>query len=209
MFFCLKVFFEDEFPIAKYGIFEQKSAFVLKEIIKKYKPVIRFIVLFLGSYLILSFLYSLYLKFSANGSYYPDFFTHLVARQSAAVLDAFGYAPVLTEIPQAGGMFITIDDNYSVNVVEGCNSISVIILFIAFVISFAESFKKTFLFLLAGMVLIYVINIFRISFLAVAMYKFPEYQHLLHGVLFPAIIYGMVFLLWMVWIRSIKPKSKS
>lgn len=181
----------------------------MKEIIKKYKPVVRFIVLFLGSYLLLSFLYSLYLKFSANGSYYPDFFTHLVARQSAAVLDAFGYAPVLTEIPQAGGMFITIDDNYSVNVVEGCNSISVIILFIAFVISFAESFKKTFLFLLAGMVLIYVINIFRISFLAVAMYKLPEYQHLLHGVLFPAIIYGMVFLLWMVWIRSIKPKSKS
>lgn len=142
-----------------------------------------------------------------NGTYYPDFFTHLVAKQSAALLDVFGYEPVLQEMPSAGGVYITIR-GYSVNIVEGCNSISVIILFISFVLSFAQSFKKTLLFLLAGMVLIYGVNLFRIAILAVALYKYPQYQNVLHGVVFPAIIYSMVFLLWIVWVRTIKPTQK-
>lgn len=184
------------------------SKIIVKEIFQKYKPVIRFVVLFIGSYLILSFLYSLYLKGSADSSYYPDFVTHLVAVQSAAILDFFGYEPILREMPSAGGVYMTIR-GYSVNIVEGCNAVSVIILFISFVLSFAQSIKKTLLFLLAGMVLIYTVNLFRIAILAVALYKYPQYQDVLHGVIFPAIIYGMVFLLWIVWVRTIKPKANS
>src|SRR5699024_8607517 len=117
------------------------------------------------------------------------------------------YDPVLRDVPQAGGVYITIKNSYSVNIVEGCNAIGVVILFTSFVISFAESFKKTALFLLSGMVLIYTVNILRVSFLAMALYKYPAYQEVLHGVVFPAIIYGMVFILWIVWVRTIKPKS--
>lgn len=180
----------------------------MKDILQKYKTVIRFVVLFIGSYLILSLVYALYLKWSANGAYFPDFFTHFVARQSAAILGYFGYEPVMREMPSAGGMYITIR-GFSVNIVEGCNAISVIILFISFVLSFAQSFKKTLLFLIAGMVLIYIVNLFRIAILAVALYKYPQYQEVLHGVVFPAIIYGMVFLLWIIWVRTIKPKEQS
>lgn len=164
-------------------------------------------VLFLGSYLLLSVLYSLYLKASASGGYFPDYFTNLVARQSAAILEAFGYDTVLFENIARHGVFLTIKDNYTVNIVEGCNSISVIILFASFIIAFAEGFKKTFLFLLVGMVLIYIVNLVRISLLVVALYKYPEYQELLHSVLFPAVIYGMVFLLWIAWVRMLKTSS--
>lgn len=179
----------------------------MKDIFKKYKAVIRFVAVFLGSYLALSILYSLYLKASTGSTYFPDYFTNLVARQSGAVLNAFGYDPVLRDVPQAGGVYITIKNSYSVNIVEGCNAIGVVILFTSFVISFAESLKKTALFLLSGMVLIYTVNILRVSFLAMALYKYPAYQEVLHGVVFPAIIYGMVFILWIVWVRTIKPKS--
>lgn len=181
----------------------------MKEIFKKYSAVIRFIGLFIGSYLILSFLYSQYLKISAGGNYFPDFFTHLVARQSAAILDVFGYDPVLVESARGGGMLLNIKNSYTVNVVEGCNSVSVIILFMAFVISFYQSFKKTFLFLLAGVALIYCVNVLRIAILVVALYKYPEYQEFLHGVLFPAVIYGMVLILWILWIRTIKPQAEA
>lgn len=179
----------------------------MKEIFIKYKAVIRFVVLFFGVYLVLSGMYSFYLKASADSSYYPDFVTNLVAKQSAAVLHTFGYEAALSEYRVREGMLLTIDGKYSVNVVEGCNSISVIILFVSFVISFARSFKKTFLFLLAGMVLIYTVNVLRIAFLTVALYKFPQHQETLHEVIFPAIIYGMVLILWIVWIRNINTNA--
>tara|TARA_R110002012_G_scaffold3289_9_gene15363 strand:- start:42630 stop:43175 length:546 start_codon:yes stop_codon:yes gene_type:complete len=179
----------------------------LKKLLEKYKTVIRFVVLFMGSYLLMSVLYGLYLKVSENGNYFPDFVTNLVAKQSSAVLDAFGYNSILVPDSIAQGMLLTIDNKYTVNIVEGCNSISVIILFIAFIIAFAENFKKTLLFLFAGVVLIYIVNLLRIAILTVALYKYPQYENLLHSVVFPGIIYSMVFILWMIWVRMLKPNS--
>lgn len=163
--------------------------------------------LFLGSYLVLSIVYALYLKASANSVYLPDYITNLVARQSGAVLESFGYKSVLTPYRLEQDILLTIDNKYSVSIVEGCNSVSVIILFISFIIAFAENFKKTLLFLFAGAVLIYVVNILRIAILVVALYKFPQYENILHSVIFPGIIYGMVFILWMVWVRMLKPRE--
>ncbi len=180
----------------------------MKQLLKKYKAVIRFVVLFLGTYLVLGTSYGLYLHYSFNGPYFPDFATHLVARQTAALLETFGYVTALVPDEMTQGVLLTINNAYTVNVVEGCNAISVIILFVAFVIAFAENFKKTALFLLAGAVLIYTINLIRIAILTVAMYKHPDYEKLLHSVIFPGIIYGFVFLLWMFWVRMIMPASR-
>lgn len=181
----------------------------LKEIFVKYRSVIRFIALFLGSYLILSVLYSFYLKLSAGGGYFPDYFTNLVAHQVAAILNSVGYESLMYENPARFGVYIGVNGTYTANVVEGCNSISVIILFISFIISFAEGFKKTFLFLLSGVVLIYIANLLRIALLTVALYKYPQYEETLHGVVFPAIIYGMVFVLWIIWVRMLNPKIEA
>lgn len=188
-------------------IFVKNHCKDLRALFKKYKTVVKFVALFLGVYLLLGILYSLYLTTSKNGVFPPDYITNLVAKQSAAVLDTFGYGSVLTADHLEEGMLLTIENKYSVIIVEGCNSISVIILFVAFVIAFSEKFKKTFLFLFAGSVLIYIVNILRIAILVVALYKFPEYEDILHSVIFPGIIYSMVFILWMVWVRMLKPSA--
>lgn len=180
----------------------------MKELFKKYRIVIRFIVLFLGTYFLLSMGYAFYLNVSENGNYLPDFVTNLVAKQSSAVLEAFGFTSTLWPDTLVQGMLLTIENTYTVSIVEGCNSISVIILFMAFIIAFAENFKKTILFLFAGSVLIYSVNLLRIAFLVVALYKYPQYENVLHGVVFPGIIYSMVFIMWMVWVWMLKPKPK-
>ena len=164
----------------------------------------RFVGLFLGTYLLLSFFYSIYLKFSSQMGYFPDFVSELVAKQSKAVLEGGGYQVSVYPQQLEQSLYLTINNKYSVSIVEGCNSVSIIILFVSFIIAFAEGFKKTFLFLLAGAVIIYVVNIFRIAILTVALYKFPQYENLLHGIVFPGIIYTMVFILWMVWVRMLK-----
>ena len=179
----------------------------MRKLFRKYNSVIRFVILFIGTYLVLGIFYSIYLKLSENGSYFPDYLTNLVAKQSATVLNGLGYSTVLTPDSIDHGMLITINNKYTVNIVEGCNSVSVIILFVAFIIAFAENFKKTLLFLFAGVVLIYVVNIIRIVILTIALYKYPQYENILHSVVFPGIIYSMVFILWMVWVRMLKPTS--
>lgn len=161
----------------------------------------------MGTYLLLSVGYSFYLSASWSEKYFPDFVTNLVAVQSGALLEAFGFDSLLTPDSLEEEMLLTIDNQYTVSIVEGCNSISVIILFMAFVIAFAENFKKTVLFLFAGAVLIYIINLLRIAALVVALYKYPHYENVLHSVVFPGVIYSFVFILWMIWVRMLKPNS--
>ncbi len=179
----------------------------MKELFAKYKTVIRFVLLFIGSYLLLSVLYAIYLKISANGFYPPDYITNLVARQSNACVEGFGYQSVLSPDNLEEGVLLTIENKFTAVIVEGCNAVSVIILFVSFIIAFAERFKKTFLFILAGTVLIYVVNILRIAILVVATYKYPQHEDILHSVVFPGIIYSMVFILWMVWVWMLKPQK--
>jgi exosortase family protein XrtF len=179
----------------------------LRALFGKYRSVVRFVLLFLGSYLILSFLYAGYLQLSKGGAYAPDFITHLVAKQSSDMITGFGYKATVIPSTTAPIMELYVNSKYLARIIEGCNAISIIILFMAFIIAFYEKRKKTILFLLAGAVLIYAMNVLRIVILAIALYEFPEQKEILHGVVFPGLIYGMVFLLWMLWVRTLKPRK--
>lgn len=190
-------------------VFLLKVCRYLKALLLKYKSVLRFVVLFLGTYLVLSLLYGLYLKMAEGSEYPPDIITHLVARQSSSVINSLGYVASVVPDSSEPIMQLYVENKFLARIIEGCNAVSIIILFIAFVIAFAERFKKTFLFILAGAVLIYAVNILRIVILAVALYEYPQHKELLHGVVFPGLIYGMVFVLWMIWIRMLKIKTLS
>ena len=178
------------------------------ELIKKYKPVIRFIITFLSVYIVLAVVYKLYLDYSDGSKYYPDYLTHTVAKQSQDILNTFGYDTKIEPHPDEPTMKIVIRDKYVARVVEGCNSISIIILFISFVIAFSGKFKTTLFYLLAGSTLLYVVNLIRIAILSVGLFHYPWRREILHVVIFPAIIYGMVFLLWMFWVNRFSNLNK-
>jgi exosortase family protein XrtF len=157
--------------------------------------------------LVLSVLYAGYLQLSKGGFYTPDFITNLVAKQSSNIISGFGYNAIVMPSEIAPNMNLYVNGKYLARIIEGCNAISIIILFVAFIVAFSEKIKKTVLFILAGMVLIYAVNILRIAILAIALYEYPEQKEFLHGVVFPGLIYGMVFLLWMLWVRTLKRKN--
>jgi exosortase family protein XrtF len=94
-----------------------------------------------------------------------------------------------------------LNGDYVSRIVEGCTSVSVIILFLAFIIAFSGSLGNTLWFGLFGSILIYIVNILRIIALSVLYHRFPEYQKILHDLLFPAIIYGLTFVLWITWVK--------
>ncbi|MGB6269883.1 MAG: exosortase family protein XrtF, partial [Olleya sp.] len=97
---------------------------------------------------------------------------------------------------------------YLARVIEGCNGTSIIILFVSFIIAFAGKFKTTLFYILSGSVLIYVVNLVRIVILSIGLYNYPWRKEELHTVVFPAIIYGMVFLLWMFWVNRFSKINK-
>ncbi|WP_271855141.1 exosortase family protein XrtF [Patiriisocius marinus] len=180
----------------------------LKNLINTYRPVLIFVGLFFSTYIAMSLLYGAYLNYYASATGTADPITNLVAIQSTALINSFGYDAQILPDTSAPHMKLIINDHYTANIIEGCNALSIIILFISFILAFAQGFKKTFLFLLAGTSLIYAVNLVRICILAIALYKYPNQSDFLHGVVFPGIIYGMVFLLWVLWIRVIKKQSK-
>ncbi len=161
----------------------------------------RFILTFLMVYLVLSLSYKFYLDFSKESRFYPDYVTHLVAKQTENLLNDFGYIGRVEPHPNEPSMKLIVNGKYIARIIEGCNAVSVIILFVSFVVAFSGRLKQTLLFLLSGSVIIYVVNLLRIVILTIALYHYPWRKEVLHTVIFPAIIYGVVFFLWMVWVN--------
>ncbi|WP_372793115.1 exosortase family protein XrtF [Lutibacter sp.] len=168
------------------------------------KTVILFIIKFFGTYVLLFLIYSLYLNKTQKTS---DVFscapiTKIVAKQTEIVLNTFGYNAKIEQHTEEVSVKLFIDNKFIARIIEGCNSISIIILFISFIVAFSSNFKTTFLFIVFGSLLLYATNVFRIVIISIALYKYPQYEYVLHDILFPLIIYGTTFLLWFIWVQK-------
>ncbi len=181
----------------------------LLRLFRKYRLVIRFIFIFLGSYFLLSSLYSGYLHFFEKDPPVPDPVTQLVARQSGELMATLGYEVQVVMHSSGLSMKLMVEDVFLAGIVEGCNSISVIILFLSFILSFYGKASTTFLYILAGSAIIYSMNILRIVLLSVGLFEYPQYSGFLHSVFFPLAIYGTVFILWIIWVRIYSKWKKS
>lgn len=174
----------------------------MKKLLLQYKPFLLFLGKFIASYLLLTIVYQTYLnQFDADKAE-VDSFTQIVADQSVSVLSWFDSKSYTMPHLKEPSVKIIYKGKYISRIIEGCNAISVIILFISFVVAFTGKFKNTILFILFGTVLIHILNVTRIALLCVGLYHFPKLEHLLHGVVFPLVIYGIVFLLWIIWVNK-------
>lgn len=174
------------------------------EILRKNKAVIKFLGIFFGVYILLTLGYQFYLDYADSEVYFPEPITHIVALQTESLINFFGYETKIIPSHYDPSMRLGINGEYLVRVVEGCNAVSVIILFLSFVLAFKKDWKTTLLYIFAGSVLIYAFNILRIALLTIGIYEIPEYRELMHGTLFPIFIYGFIFLLWIFWIKNYK-----
>ncbi len=84
--------------------------------------------------------YKLYLDYSDDSRYYPDYITNLVAKQSKSLLETAGYKAQIAPHPNEASMKLFVNNKFVARIIEGCNSISIIILFISFIIAFSGKF---------------------------------------------------------------------
>lgn len=165
-----------------------------------YKPFLLFLGTFFLTYILLTFLYQHYLNsFEENKI---DSITKMVSKNTQQVLQLFTNDSSIEESVEHPYMRLFYKQKYVARIVEGCNAISVIILFISFVIAFSGKLKTTLFFIFGGSLLIYILNVVRIAALSALIFYFPKQEPFLHEVLFPLYIYGVVFILWLVWVRN-------
>ena len=165
---------------------------------KDFKEILWVLLRFLGIWLLLFLLYQWYLnQFSGN----IDGFTKIISDQSAFLLNLTGYETITKDFPSHETILFYINGKSATRMIEGCNAVSVMIMFLAFVFAFYKG-VKTFYFAFSGIVLLYILNLFRIYVLNVIVVDFPALTKYAHDYFFPAIIYGGVVVLWLIWINK-------
>ncbi len=180
----------------------------MKNYFIQYKPFLFFLGKFLLSYLVLTIAYESYLNRFDSEKSEVDGFTEIVANQTITLLQLFDSNAYQMLNLEASSIKLFYNKKYIAQIIEGCNGLSVIILFIAFVIAFTGNLKHTVFFILLGSLLIHILNIIRIALLCILIFEFPEYEEILHSVIFPLIIYGFVFLLWVIWVNKFSIYAK-
>lgn len=150
-------------------------------------------------YLVLFLFYQYYLTATKPSGLDP--FTRWIARQVMEIQNHLNYPTQLYHEPEKLTEWFYIKGNYISRMVEGCNAVSVMILFASFVFAFYKGYK-TFFFIFAGIVFLHLMNVLRIVGLNWVLVNFPQYGKLTHDYFFPGFIYGMVVLLWLIWINK-------
>ncbi|MEN8124477.1 MAG: exosortase family protein XrtF [Bacteroidota bacterium] len=170
---------------------------------KKNKAIIIFLIKFFATYFILSGVYSIYLHKTQkkSGIFSCAPITRQVAEHTNTFSKFFGFNSSIEQNESELSIKFFLNDHHVINIVEGCSSISIIILFISFIIAFTGSIKDTIFFGVFGVVAIYLVNLLRILLLAILYQKYPQHEYLLHNLFFPAIVYGFVFFLWVIWVK--------
>lgn len=167
---------------------------------KEFKPVLIFLLKFVVVWAVLVWAYNLYLH-QYHQDHLPDPYSEYVTTATVQTLQFFGENAYEKTDPKHPWVWIGIDQKWTSYINEGCNAISVMIIFVAFVIAFSTTWKQTSLFVLSGLVVIHFMNIGRIAFLNYLAAYYPQYDQPAHDYLFPAIIYGTIVVLWIVWVR--------
>lgn len=178
----------------------------MRKYLIQFKPFLIFIGTFFAAYIVLTVAYKIYLNSLKADE--VDAVTSWVGHNAEQLLLALNYDAKVQQGFASPWLEVWFNSKYQIRIVEGCNAVSVIILFISFVLAFSGKLKVTLLYILFGIVFIYILNVVRIALLTILLSHFPHKSHLLHGVLFPLAIYGSVFLLWVIWVNKFSKYAK-
>jgi len=167
--------------------------------LKEFKPTILFLVKFIGIYVVANLLYGIYVTAYSPG---PDPITSIASRQTAVALGICGW-PSTTKDNEKKPTTLLIHEGRSVLAIyEGCNGVNIMIIFVAFLFAFGPIGKPLWIFALAGIVMIHLMNLLRISLLFWVVLYLPDFVYFVHKYLFTAILFVFVFVLWIVWVRK-------
>jgi exosortase family protein XrtF len=173
---------------------------------KEFLPTILFLVKFVGIYVVGNLLYGWYVTAFAPA---PDPVTHWVTNQTAAVLTSCGWPTDIEDHDKRATTNMIYEDKDILAVYEGCNGINVMIIFVAFLIAFGPLTKSLLWFIPVGLLIIHLMNLARITLLFWVAIYMKDYMYFTHKYFFTAILYVVVFFLWVWWVKKFTAKKEA
>jgi exosortase family protein XrtF len=175
----------------------------MKDFYPIFIKLLRFFVIYFGLMLI----YDTYL---AQYKYLAiDPLSHFQAQGGQKILQYFGFECLLVPDLNRHALWFYVNHIFTGRMVEGCNAISIAILFVAFCYVFYLGFWKNLRFISLGLLFLLLVNVLRIAALnALAALGSGQFKNF-HDYIFPSIMYGSIVLLWLVWIKVFVLKAQA
>jgi exosortase family protein XrtF len=171
----------------------------MKALTIQFRAIVNFLLIFMLTFFIFSAIYDLYLHgFEAK----TDKMSTMVGNQAASLLRVFGFDAFAANVDSEKSTHLGIDGFARVKVIEGCNGLSVMILFVAFLLGFPGKRKNMAWFIPAGLLIIHLFNVCRVAILGWAVYRFGETAYPIYKELFTVSIYLLVLSLWFLWVQK-------
>lgn len=171
-------------------------------LLKNIKPQDKFIALFilkgLALYLVWFLIYDNWLL--KDGLIDHFLIQHLVDA-TQFFLNAFGY-----ETFQYADS-VGVDGTHGVLIGAPCNGMALFALFTGFILIFPGKIKHKLFFIPVGLLIIHILNIIRLVGLAMIVVYFPKSLEFNHKYTFTFIVYAVVFLMWVIWIKKYSIKK--
>lgn len=124
---------------------------------------------------------------------------------STALLDGLGYEARYDLLKGQYRSSVTVNNDSTVYIGDGCSGLELFALFAGFILIMGGPWKQKAWFLPLGLLLILMLNILRIAALAVINHHWPQYLWFNHKYTFVVIVYGVIFILWVWWVRRYSP----
>ena len=173
------------------------------------------IFLFLGLYFVLKYGFYVYVGFTTTGGKLffplladyvniPEWLTLLVSKTSKLSLQIAGYG-----VYQKDAANVTIAGSKGVTLAWGCLGIGAISLWIAFITAHRISVKYKLRWIIAGVSLIFMINILRIDMIALSnYYKWSYFETFNAHTSFDVLTYVLILLMMFVFVKRYNRQKK-
>ena len=104
---------------------------------------------------------------------------------------------------------IIFDSKGSLRVYSGCSGLKQIAQFALLMILYPGPRKKKIWYIPAGIILMHVVNLIRLTGLAMVIANYPLLWDFCHDFLFKILFYAVIFALWVLWVEVISTQKKS
>jgi len=100
-------------------------------------------------------------------------------------------------------MTVYLNNKPTLSIADPCNALELFVLFAGFIICLPAKASRKIAFISTGLILIWIINVLRcVGLIEIFLYN-PKYTHFSHHYTFKFIVYGFIFLLWMLFTKKL------
>lgn len=168
--------------------------------IKEFKPTILFLIKFIGIFVVANLLYGLYVTAYSPK---PDPITSWVSYHTAFALQGCGWPAVTQDSETRPTTQLIFEERSVLSIYEGCNGVNMMIIFVAFLIAFGPISRTLWWFIPVGLAILHGMNLARIALLFWVSLYMPDVMYFTHKYFFTAILYVVIFLLWIWWVKKL------